>query len=367
MSVARIKTMAQLRPLVLQALAMRQEVPLLVLRLSQRRLDRGIVTAFAAAAERLVREGDALAHEPDGDWFAIALLAPARGPVSGFTLDVRSALERIAAAMSLVTGERVETGWWPLADVAELDGFAATLARALERGARERERYEFLATIGHELRTPLTSIRGYVETLLESDLDAATARRFLEIVRNEALRLGRLVEGMIDFSPLDLSAQPMPGFTDVAAVACAAAEALAPIARDARMRLDVLATRPVVAKVSVDACMHVLLNVIENAIKYASPGGRIAVSFDVEEAAVRAIVDDDGPGVPSVERERIFSRRARGPGSGARAGSGIGLAIVRTIVERAGGSVCASSSPLGGARFVIALPAAQAEFVLGAS
>lgn len=357
----RILGIAPLRSLVLQALAGRGEVPLLVLRLAHRRLERATIEAFARAAERLVRDGDALAHEPGSEWFAIAMLAPARGAQRRLSLDARSALERIAAAVSLVTGERVETGWWPLANVAELDAFEATLGRALERGARERERYEFLATVGHELRTPLTSIRGYVETLLECELDAATTRRFLEVVRNEALRLGRLVEGMLDFSPLDLSAQPLPGHTDVVAAAYAAVEALAPIAREARMRVRVEHRGAAVARVGADACMHVLLNVIENAIKYAGPGGRVVVTLEREDPFVRAVVDDDGPGVPAHERERIFERRTRGASGDARAGSGIGLSIVRTIVARAGGSVHADASPLGGARFVVALPGAQAE------
>jgi signal transduction histidine kinase len=363
----RIHAVASLRALVRRALAERGEVPLLVLRLPQRHLEPATIDAFACAAERLLREGDALVHEPGSDWFAIAMVAPARSAQRQLGLDARSALERIAAALSLVTGERVETGWWPLARIGEFDDFAQTIARALERGARERERYEFLATVGHELRTPLTSIRGYVETLLDCDLDAATTRRFLEVVRNEALRLGRLVDGMLDFSPLDLSAQPLPGHTDVVAAAHAAIEALAPIAREARMCVHVRHRGAAVARVGADACMHVLLNVIENAIKYASPGGRVVIALEREDPYIRAIVDDDGPGVPVHERERIFERRTRGASGEVRAGSGIGLSIVRTIVERAGGSVHAEVSPLGGARFVVALPSARAESLPGAS
>ncbi len=376
----RIHALAQLEPRLLEVLAQGRDVPLLVLRLPEvarlawrngrraaRRLERETVEAFARAAERIVREGDRLAHEPGSDWFVIAMLAPARAGSTALTLDARSALERIAATMSLVTGKRMETGWWPISAPTDVEAFEATIERALERGARERERYEFLATVGHELRTPLTSIRGYIETLLDEDLDAPTARRFLEVARNEALRLGRLVDGMLDFSLLDLSPHPLAGVTDLVAAAQAAIDALDPIAREAGMKLHVAHDGGAAARIGGDACMHVLLNVIENAIKYAGRGGRIVVTVERQDPFVHAIVDDDGPGVAPSEREQIFEHRARGGASEATPGSGIGLAIVRAIVERAAGAVSAHDSPLGGARFIIRLPAAKADFAPSAS
>ncbi len=80
------------------------------------------------------------------------------------------------------------------------------LERALLRGAQERERYAFFSALGHELRTPLSSIRGYLETLLDDDVDARTRRRFVRIAYNESLRLSRLVDGMFEISLLDLHA-----------------------------------------------------------------------------------------------------------------------------------------------------------------
>lgn len=358
----RIHSLAQLAPLLVAELDLRRNVPLLVLRLPHaRRLEREMVEAFARAAQGVVREGDRLAHEPGSDWFAIAMLSPARDGTTALTLDARSALERISAMMSLVTGRRMETGWWPVSGRTDVEAFEATIERALERGARERERYEFLATVGHELRTPLTSIRGYIETVLDDGLDVTTTRRFLEVARNEALRLGRLVDGMLDFSPLDLSPRPAPGVTDLVTAAKAAIEALAPIARQASMALEVRHEGDAAARIGGDACMHVLLNVIENAIKYASPGGHVLVCIERQDPFVCAIIDDDGPGVPAAERARIFEHRARGGRSVTRPGCGIGLAIVRTIVERGGGNVRVDDSPLGGARFIIRFPTAKAE------
>ncbi|HTU71076.1 MAG TPA: HAMP domain-containing sensor histidine kinase [Candidatus Baltobacteraceae bacterium] len=358
-----VHSVAQLLPRVLRSLEHGPNVPLLVLRIPERaqHAERETLDAFLGAAERIVRKGDPLVHEPGSNWFAIAMLAPARGGAAKLTLDARSALERIAATMSLVIGRRMETGWWPIASRGDLDSFESTIERALERGARERERFEFLAMVGHELRTPLTSIRGYIETILDDGLDRRTTRRFLQVARNEALRLGRLVDGMLDFSLLDLGPQPAPGVTDMGAATRAALEALAPIAREARVRMQLRAGEGLFARIGADGCMHVLLNVIENGIKYGSPGGRVAISLERQDPFVQVTVDDDGPGVPADERERIFEHRARGGSARATPGTGIGLTIVRTIVERAAGSVNAQSSPLGGARFVIRLPAGKAE------
>ncbi len=329
-------------------------------------LDVETVDAFAGAAARVVRSGDLLAHDPGSDWFVLAMLAPARGAEQALSLDARAALERIAATMSLATGKRMETGWWPVTpdDFAQ---FERTVERALERGARERERFEFLATVGHELRTPLTSIRGYLETVLDDGLDTATTRRFLEVARDQALRLGRLLDGILDFSPLDSSPRLAPGTTDLAAAVGAAIDALEPIARKAGVSVRTGENAPAPARIAHDACMHILLNVIENAIKYGHDGGEVVVSLERQDPFVCLMVDDDGPGIAGVERERIFEQGERGAAGDTRRGSGLGLAIVRSIVERAAGTVTACASPLGGARFAIRLPVAKADSGVTAS
>jgi signal transduction histidine kinase len=337
-------------------------VPLLVLRMppGSRAVERATTDAFARGAARAVRDGDQLAHDEGSDWFAIAMLAPARNG-RAISLDVRSAVERIGATMSLVTGTRIETGWWPIESLDDLQRLERTVERALERGARERERLEFLATVGHELRTPLTSIRGYLETVLDDELDAATTRRFLEVARNEALRLGRLVEGILDFSPLDLSSRPGYGSTDLSGALAAAADALAPIAHEAAISIRVEERGYAPARIAHDACMHVLLNVMENAIKYGKPGGTVLADIERQDPYLCVTIDDDGPGIAPGDRERIFAHRARGAHAGMQRGSGLGLAIVRTILERAAGSVAALESPLGGARFVMRFPVERAE------
>ncbi|MDQ2865267.1 MAG: HAMP domain-containing histidine kinase [Candidatus Eremiobacteraeota bacterium] len=349
-----------------------KHVPLLVLQLPEfaeiawrtnkraaRRLERATSVAFYHAARTVVREEDILSHDAASDWFAVAMLGPSRHGAHIAAMDARSALERIAAGIALATGSRMQTGWCPLTCREDCDDISVAIRRALDRGARERERYEFLAAVGHELRTPLTSIRGYIETILDGDVDAATARKFLSTARNEALRLGRLVDGMLDFSMLDLSPGTLLDRTsDVSQAVRAAVEALAPIARERRIAMRATVPPDVFGGIDADACMHAVINLIENALKYGRFGGRVDVALRVCPRIVEIAVDDDGPGVAETERDAIFELHARGGSVDSRPGRGIGLAIVRRIAERVAGRAWAEHSSLGGARFVFEIPLA---------
>ncbi|HET7812807.1 MAG TPA: histidine kinase dimerization/phospho-acceptor domain-containing protein, partial [Candidatus Baltobacteraceae bacterium] len=171
-----------------------------------RQLERRAVRAFGRACATLLRGSDLIAHDAGSDRFIAALIAPPRsGSVQRLPAG-RCALERIAGEMHSRLGVRVEAGWTPVAALPNRAALDGAVERALERGLRERERYEFFAAVGHELRTPLSAIRGYIETVLDERPDDATAQRFLEVARREAMRMGRLLEGMFEFSLLDLSA-----------------------------------------------------------------------------------------------------------------------------------------------------------------
>jgi signal transduction histidine kinase len=320
------------------------------------RLERRTERAFRAAARRIVRADDALGHDIGTDTFVVAMLAAPREREAPSPSDCRSAVERIALAVAEHTALTVESGWCVVSQFDSGRGLLPEIERALERGARERERYGFFAAIGHELRTPLTSIRGYLDTLLDDDVDASTRRAFLHTARRETLRLGRLVDGMLDFSLLDLSS------SDVVALSCdlreaiqVACDAVAPQAADRRI---LIRTQPVPqARVGLgaDACAQAILNIVDNAVKYGRVGGYIGVSATLEPPFACVRVDDDGVGVATAECETIFSPRVRGTAARG-AGRGIGLAIVKTIVERVGGEVRAGPSPLGGASFTVRLP-----------
>jgi two-component system, OmpR family, phosphate regulon sensor histidine kinase PhoR len=211
-----------------------------------------------------------------------------------------------------------------------------------------------LATVGHELRTPLTSIRGYVETLLGGGLDPSTTRRFLETVRRETLRLGRLVDGMLEFSLLDLSVQATIASCDAVEQISAAVEMLAPLASVRGVTIRTRLPQTACVRVDGDACVHALANLLQNAIKYGRAGGSVGIECARDGRRVRISVQDDGEGIAPGERDAIFRLGFRGSREGD--GCGIGLAVVRAIAQRTGGDVCVEASS-GGARFVLTFPA----------
>lgn len=342
-------------------------LPLLVLRLPEferiawregkrqaRRLERKAIAAFRTAAGSVLRADDLCAHDPGSDLFAVLVAGTRRSSPAG-ALSCRAMLERIGSHLAAQLEMRVETGW-AFYDRGASGAYA--IASALERGARERERYEFFSAIGHELRTPLSSIRGYLETLIDEPLNEETRRRFLETAQREALRMGRLLDGMFEFSLLDLSrvglAEAVCDLREQIARAC---EVVAPLARDRGVscEIDELKAELEIA-LDADACLQLLVNLLENATKYSHAGGCVCISAHARDGDAVIWVDDDGPGIPHDLRDAIFSLRVRGSQCADRPGTGIGLAIVKLIAERSGGNVRADDSPLGGARFEVVLP-----------
>jgi two-component system phosphate regulon sensor histidine kinase PhoR len=272
-------------------------------------------------------------------------------------MDCRAALERVAVAMSLRADVRIETGWTLLRRFEPASGFTRDIELALERGMRERERYEFFAAIGHELRTPLTSIRGYLETLLDGQVDDDTRRRFLETARRETLRMGRLLEGMFEFSLLDLSAQTLLGQScPIALQIEMACEVVRPLSEQRGITIHRDFCEDANVRIEPDACLQLLVNLLDNAIKYGRDCGKVFIGARAQHDNVAICVEDDGPGIAPAERESIFGLRVRGASAEARPGTGIGLAIVKMIAERTGGTICVGDSRLGGARFEVTLP-----------
>lgn len=347
----------------------RGAVPLLALRLPEferiawrdgkraaQRLERMTMAAFVESARTVLRTGDCSGHDAGSDVFAIVMTAPSRESRGPSAVDIRAVLERVAAAISLRCELRVETGWTMLTRLDPHGDLERDISVALERGARERERYEFFSAIGHELRTPLTSIRGYLETLLDDQSDPETARRFLETARREALRMGRLLDGMFEFSLLDLSSEALAAQScDLESQLLQACEVVRPQAQSRSVRVERAASPQVAVAIDPDACLQMLVNLLDNAIKYGGDGGVVRIGARLQRDEVIVSVDDDGPGIAPHERESIFGLRVRGSGAATRPGTGIGLAIVKMIAERAGGAIRVMESPLGGARFEVML------------
>jgi len=346
--------------------------PLLVVRLPElermawrrglraaRSLERAAGAAFSTAVSRVLRADDFVAHDGGSDVFVAALVGATRdGGAVPAPVDVRSALARIAAAMEATIRLDVHTGWTTYDRASDAGAMGAVVERALARGAQERERYAFFSSLGHELRTPLASIRGYLETLLDDGVDRPTRERFVRIAYNESLRLSRLVEGMFEISLLDMrdaSAPPATGsLAQAVQAALDACEASAVplqvgITSDDVPALDIA--------IDTDRLTLVLVNLIGNSVKHGRPAGGVFVGVHVaDDRFVRITIDDDGPGIAIADRDRIFALGERA--ATAADGSGIGLALVRLMLERAGGRIHVEESPLGGARFVVALPRA---------
>ena len=346
--------------------------PLLVVRLPElervawrrglraaRSLERAAGAAFSTAVSRVLRADDLVAHDGGSDVFVAALVGPTRdGGAVPAPVDVRSALARIAAAMEASIRLEARTGWTTYDRVADAGTMDAVVERALVRGAQERERYAFFSSLGHELRTPLASIRGYLETLLDDDVDGRTRERFVRIAYNESLRLSRLVEGMFEISLLDLRISlPSPAIGSLAQALEAARDACAAsaAARDVGLAIDDAPAAGVA--IDGDRLTLVLVNLIDNAVRHGRVGGGVFVTADTSDRRfVRVMVDDDGPGIAPADRARVFTlgERAATPAQG----TGIGLAVVRLMLERAGGRVELEASPLGGARFIVFVPRA---------
>jgi signal transduction histidine kinase len=229
-------------------------------------------------------------------------------------------------------------------------------------------RSDFIASVSHELRTPLAQVRMFAETLLLGRVRTdEERRRSLQIVDQEARRLTHLVENILQFSRAERRAIRLaPAPLDLAVQVREAVECFAPIARARRVTVRTELAEGVVATVDPEALRQVLLNLLDNAVKYGPVGQTVTVSAGAGgagEGRVRVWVEDEGPGIALKDRERVweaFVRLDRDANS-AVAGSGIGLSVVRELVALHGGRVWVESgasahgAPGRGARFIVEL------------
>jgi signal transduction histidine kinase len=237
--------------------------------------------------------------------------------------------------------------------------FLALLQLRRERDL-QRLRSEFVSSVSHELRTPLTQIRMFAETLLlERVRSTDERRRALEIVDKEARRLTHLVENLLQFSRTERGAVGVVlEERELGPVVREVAESFRPLLAGTHTDLEVPIEEGLHAAVDPEALRQVLLNLLDNAVKYGPSRQRLRLTVARAGGDARIVVEDQGPGVPGRDRERIFERFHRLDRDRARvAGTGIGLSVVRDIVERHQGRCRVEDATAGGARFVVELPA----------
>ena len=222
----------------------------------------------------------------------------------------------------------------------------------------ETVRRDFVANVSHELRTPLASIRAMAETLQDGAInDPAVAGRFVSIIVGEVERLTRILEDLLILSRAESKLPERHSFV-LSDLVHDVVERFQPQAEKAKIQLSYQGPRPLMVVANRDQIEQVLVNLVDNAIKYTPGGGRVEVTANSQDQYVNVNVIDTGIGILSQDVPRLFERfyrvdKARSRQSG---GTGLGLSIVKHIVETHGGKVTVDSEYGRGSTFTFALP-----------
>lgn len=225
----------------------------------------------------------------------------------------------------------------------------------------ERMRADFVANVSHELKTPVTSLKGYAETLLDGALDdPETAREFVKIILNEAERLRLLIHDLLELSKIESKVDPvrMVSF-NLSELLKNLAVKFKPQVEEKQVRFALVVPEPpVYALGDPDRIEQVMINLIDNAIKYTPPGGQVEVRVSERENDVLVEVVDTGIGIPEQDLSRIFERFYRVDKARSRklGGTGLGLAIVKHILEAHNTQIQVESTLGRGSRFYFTLP-----------
>jgi signal transduction histidine kinase len=333
----------------------------------------GAVTGGSANDSLLV----VTVSDADGrEWFRSARAAAAGGGASPYASEV--ALEGVGvplvvrAALRASAPELLLVGRPPGSRLPMLLGLlaltVALAAVALLQLRREHElarlRADFTSSVSHELRTPLAQILLFGETLelgrVRSDADRRLA---VETIVHEARRLMRMVDNVLHFARttegrMQLERTP----TELGPLVEGIAATFAPLAAERGSRVVTDVRESIAANVDCGAVRQIVLNLLDNALKFGPPGQAVRLIVDRVESRARIAVEDEGPGIPVTDRSRIWSPyvRLRRERSAPYEGSGIGLAVVRELTALHGGAAYTEDAAGGGARFVVELPMAIA-------
>jgi len=292
------------------------------------------------------------------------------------TPELLEAVERILA------GADVETATFSML-VPLQRHFRASVARTRDAGGRiliqirdltalrraEELRADFVANASHELRTPLAAVSGFIDTLRGHAKNDPEARdRFLEIMTVEAARMRRLIDDLLSLTRIELNEHnPPAGVVDVVGLVKGAAQALAPLAHNDEIVIDIAAREPLLVIGDRDELTQVFQNLVHNAIKYGREKSTVRIGFGRVESGSRreggqifVAIADEGEGIPREAIPRLTERfyRVDVKRSRERGGTGLGLAIVKHILNRHQGRLQIESTPGLGSTFTVFLPAA---------
>jgi len=225
-------------------------------------------------------------------------------------------------------------------------------------GQLARVRAGFVSSVSHELRTPVAQIRLFLETLRLGRTNTAAQREWaLSHIDRESRRLAYLVENVLRFETLDAYHHTTDEAIDPATEVERIVAEFRPLAESRGVAIEVDASPAPPVFVPPDVLRHILVNLLDNAVKYGPSEQTVRVSLSADEARITIAVQDEGPGVSTGERETIWRPFTRGSAAGASGGSGIGLTIVRELARAYGGSARAESAGVRGTRFIVTLPA----------
>lgn len=230
----------------------------------------------------------------------------------------------------------------------------------------EQMRKDFIANVSHELRTPLTAVKGYIETLLDSKyLTLDRVRQFLPVIFEHTERLHNIMLDLLSLSRLEspntrIELSPV----NLAEELNDSIQAVTPLARLKNVTIEFLQPdEQLQVLANTEHMERILVNLLDNAVKYSNPEGNITVWTETKGDYVWTYVKDEGQGIAQEETERVFERfyRTRSALSGRAKGSGLGLAIVKHIVLQLGGDIRVSSKLGKGSTFCFSLRMAQAD------
>jgi signal transduction histidine kinase len=295
-----------------------------------------------------------------GTYLARSIARPVRGVAQGAS--------RLAAGeLSLRLGEGGP------GEVGELTRSFNAMAATIERSRRsleeqnellresERAQSELVGIVSHEVRTPLASVLGFTSLLLTRETDDATRRRYLEIIDAQGRRLNALLDDFLDVQRLEEGRLEL--VSELVDMSSLLREQVALFEAQSQLhRLELsVPTRPLAVHGDPNRLAQVVGNLLSNAIKYSPEGGVVEVVGEGRNGGVRVTVRDNGVGIPDEQHDRIFTKFFRGDAATSGiAGSGLGLAFARAVVEAHGGSIGFSSTEGRGSTFYLELPTAAA-------